>query len=266
MKIAAGCVRFFLTWFIVALFLLITSIASPLISDPFRRHRFYARIMSICSRIGIAMLGFRVRVNGLEGAFPGSSLVVSNHLSYTDIFLISSIYPSLFITSVEVRETFFLGAMSTLGGSIFVERRNRTSLMGDIEKVAETIRSGQRVVLFPEGTSSNGEEILPFKASLFAVAENSDVAVQPICISYKSINWRRIDPANRDRLYYYGDIEFFPHFLALPFMGSVDVEISFLEPIIPKCGGMETGMERKELARLCRERINAVYSAGIANE
>ncbi len=256
MRILIGVVRFFLAWIIVAAFILTTSIGSILIPDFAKRRRFYSSVMSRYCRIGIAVLGFRLMVSGLEKVKAGSSLVVSNHVSYTDIFLISSLCPSLFITSVEVQRTFFLGAITTLGGSIFVERRSRTRLADDIDKTANAIQSGQRVVLFPEGTTGNGDVILPFKASLFAVAEKGDVAVQPVCIKYSRINGEKIDKTNRDRLYYYGEIEFFPHFFMLPFIGSVEVELTFLDPV-----PQGSGLSRKDISKLCRERINAVYSA-----
>ena len=202
------------------------------------------------------MLGISVTVRGRDRAAASHALVVSNHLSYIDIFVISSLYPSLFITSVEVQRAFFLGTMATYGGSIFVERRSKSRLHHDIEQVAAAITIGQPVVLFPEGTTSNGDGLLPFKASLFSVAENATITTQPICIRYQSVGKKNITALNRDTVYYYGDIGFFSHFFGLPFRGGMQVEITFLAPISPKAD-----RTRKELCDHCRTEIEKVYLA-----
>jgi lyso-ornithine lipid O-acyltransferase len=181
----------------------------------------------------IALRIFGISVNAKNSPVDKNDLqkvlVISNHLSYLDIFILSSLFPSLYITSVEVQRMFFLGLMSRLGGSIFVERRSKTLLLNEIDRIASILKKGYTITLFPEGTSSNGEKVLPFKGALFSTAEKADVPVQPICIKYTRINGLPITEKNRDYAYYYGDLEFFPHLVKLFFVKNMKVDVTFLE-------------------------------------
>lgn len=85
------------------------------------------------------------------------------------------------------------------------------------------------VTLFPEGTSSNGENVLPFKGALFSTAEKAGVAIQRICIKYTEINRAPVTSKNRDCAFSYGDLEFFPYLLKLSFVRNVKVKVTFLE-------------------------------------
>ena len=87
------------------------------------------------------------------------------------------------------------------------------------------------MVLFPEGTSSNGDGVLKFKGAIFGAAAVSNAPVQPLCIRYRKVNSENVCHKNRDRIYYYGDISFFPHLLGLFSLKSIEVSLSILPAI-----------------------------------
>ena len=101
--------------------------------------------------------------------FDRNYFMVCNHMSYLDILILSTVRPAVFVTSVEMEKTFFLGDMAKLGGSFFVDRVNRRKMKAEVQALVDLLEQGFNVFIFPEGTSTNGEGVLPFKKSLFRV-------------------------------------------------------------------------------------------------
>lgn len=231
-------------------YIIISLVVDIIIRKETMKLKWLGRVTSIASSLALKILGIKVSVVN----FPRDKkeldkvFVISNHLSYLDILVYASVFRSLYITSVEVQNMFFLGLMSRLGGSFFVERRSKTKLLQEIDRIADIIKKGFTVTLFPEGTSSNGDSVLPFKGALFSAAEKANVAILPVCIQYQAINGQPITPSNRDLAYYYGDIEFFPHLMKLFFVKRIEVKVEFLEKIT------SGALERKEL-------VDSVYTA-----
>lgn len=201
--------------------------------DPFlRRKRLSKNIHNLAKRF-LKAFRMNVKISGLDTlkAFDGTPLlIVGNHVSYTDIVVLSALDELIFITSVEMGNNPFLGTLTRAGGCLYTNRKNPLSLMKEIERFSAVLASGFKVVLFPEGTSTNGDTVQDFRRSLFEIAARADSAVLPVCIKYKSLDGKEIDSSNRDDLYWYGDMTFAPHFMAL--LGkSIEVEVNFLEPI-----------------------------------
>lgn len=183
-------------------------------------------------------------------------LILCNHISYLDIFILSSFFPASFIASVdEVRNTFLLGKVTELSGGFFVERRSRSGLRAEIESISGMLKMGINVALFPEGTTSNGERVLPFKTPLISIAQKAEKDILPLCIKYRRINGEEINARNRDLIYYYGEMNFFEHFFDFLSVSSVDVELMMLESINPV-----SGASRKELAASAFSAISSAYS------
>ena len=193
------------------------------------------RLVTKYSRLALQALNTHVMVEGnpIFVRQRGNYLIVANHMSYFDILVLASIFPAVYITSVEVRDSFFLGRMAKFAGSIFIERRNKQNLDKEIEQVADILREGFNVVLFAEGTSTNGEQVLRFKNSFMRAAFEADVEFLPVCLQYLEINGKTFGPENRDLVCYYGDMQFFPHFNALLSLDSVTAAVHFLPPIAP---------------------------------
>lgn len=221
-----------------------------------KRQKRLALLQNISRWTGRAMkLGhFNIIIEGKENLpDDGKTLIVSNHLSYVDVFLLSQVCPSVFITSYEVRDAFFMGYLCKLGSTLFIDRRSRHGLLNEIEEISKTVNNGFPVIFFPEGTSSNGEDILPFKSSFMALAKSANVGITPICIKYETINNESISEKNRDKVFYYGDVSFFPQYPNLSLLKEVTVRLTVLPQLSPEM------YERKELAQKAREIIRESY-------
>ena len=137
-----------------------------------------------------------------EGPLPASGLVVSNHLSYFDILLHASAGPRIFVSKTEVRSWPMFGWLARCGGTIFIVRGTRSGAMEAAIGIEYALRSGMMVVLFPEGTSTDGTTLLPFHSFLFEPAVEAESLVTASALSYES------DGAEERDLCYYGDVNF----------------------------------------------------------
>jgi 1-acyl-sn-glycerol-3-phosphate acyltransferase len=179
--------------------------------------------------------------------------VISNHYSYTDVIALSSFLPSVFVTSRETESDPFLGYMAKVGGSLFVERRKRTSVQADIDQLRQVLAEGARIVVFPEGTSSDGRAMLPFKKSLLEAPIRSGAFVLPVCINYLQSNGQPWPGLERDVVCYHGDMLFFPHFKRFLKSHSMRIDVHVLE------GLATAGLDRKELSDLLQQKISSRF-------
>ncbi|MCB5252037.1 MAG: lysophospholipid acyltransferase family protein [Candidatus Cloacimonetes bacterium] len=218
--------------------------------DPtLKRQRQVRHNNHLCKKL-LKAFGIKLKVNHPErlAALKDSAyLMVSNHVSYTDIIVLASIEELVFITSVEMGNNPFLGSVTRLGGSLYTNRKQPVSLKKEIENFSRAIRQGFKVLLFPEATSTDGSTVREFKRSLFQIALDANCTILPVCIKYLTIDGQKIDDSNRDLVAWYGDMEFVPHFMKL--LGrKIEAEITILESIVQP--------EEKTRAELCM----AVYS------
>lgn len=183
--------------------------------------------------------------------------MVCNHMSYMDIVFLSSGEPASFVTSVEMKNTPFLGDLSSLGGSYFVERRDRTKVPGEVKDLARFLQQGFNVFVFPEGTSTDGMKILPFKKALFNAAIEAGKDVLPISLRYETIDGEPFSSKNKDRFCWYGDMPFAPHFLKVHGTQSMQVTVNYLEPI-----SVKEFTDRHQLAEKAYEQISQKYFEG----
>lgn len=220
------------------------------------RRAMRVRNTSFFSRLALALLGIRAHVDHGERlhANGGGRLIVSNHLSYIDVLIISSLVPSVFITSVELKRTFLLGALAWFGGCLFVERRNPSGLKQEIKDIAHVLDQGFSVVLFPEGTTSNGDCVRQFKNSLFDAAVSAGSDILPLCLRYTKINGESVTAGNRDDVFYYGGMTFFKHLPRLVSQKSINVDVIPLKTIAARAD-----VSRKELAAQAHDAISTAY-------
>jgi 1-acyl-sn-glycerol-3-phosphate acyltransferase len=237
-------------------FLIVSSVITMFVRSGQGRRFYLLRNASFFSRLALKLLGVRIHSKHHERLHRGMSamLLVSNHLSYVDILAISSLMPTVFITSVELKNTFFLGTLSKFGGSIFIERRKASGLKKEIETIVHALGHGFTVALFPEGTTSNGEYVQPFKNPLFESAIKSKCDILPLCLRYMKVNNRHITINSRDSIFYHGGVTLFRHFPRLLVLQSVDLEVRPLETI-----RVLAQDSRKELAARAHDAINAAY-------
>lgn len=163
-----------------------------------------------------------VRVNVI-GAPPASGIIVSNHLSYLDIFLASAAVPCVFVSKKEVRSYPLIGQAAALTGTIFIDRDRSARLQSIGAELEDTLRAGIPVCFFPEGTTSDGAGVLRFHAALFAPAVRLHVPITPTGITYSLPDGG--DPSQL--VAYWGEMKMLPHIFGLLTLPRIDATICF---------------------------------------
>lgn len=228
---ARGLVTFALMGTAILIFLGHGFLIRALTSDKIRRRRKLLRNIHYYSKLALKIM--RVEVIVRRGPRNGirNSLMVCNHMSYLDMIVLAASEPSVFVTSVDMGQVFFLGTMAEIGGSLFVERRHRLRIGHDISQIEEALAAGFDVTLFPEGTSGDGAGVLPFKRSLLTAALNSGTPVTPVTLKYFEVNGEPFSAGNHNLVCWYGDHSFFPHFFRLLSVRSVRAKITYGTPV-----------------------------------
>lgn len=237
---------FFLSLIIYSLYGLSFARARPLLT----------RLVSITGRIGLKIMGIKVDHNELLVNPMENFLIVSNHLSYVDVLVISSFFPSCFVTSKEMKETFFLGQICLLGGCLFVDRKVRSNIHNEVRDLTRALNSGLNVAIFPEAASTDGSSLKSFKRPLFQAAIDSEAKVLPLCLNYKSIDSENITAQNRGLIFWYDDTPFLNHILKLFAQKNIVVELIALP--VQKAHEFPG---KVELAGKCHELIKSHYHA-----
>jgi 1-acyl-sn-glycerol-3-phosphate acyltransferase len=168
---------------------------------------------TVLQRIGMEVMA--------EGHPPWHGLMVSNHLSYLDVLAYASTMPCTFVAKREVREWPVFGAFATMAGTIYVDRERRSANDGAARLIEETLAAGVPVVLFPEGTSSDGSRVLPFHSSFFEPAIRAGVSVTAAAVGYAS------STAEEAALAYHGDDVFGTHLVRTLGLRGLKARVAF---------------------------------------
>lgn len=211
------------------------------------------RMSQIHCRWGLQILKIKLEYAVQVHAPQTSALVVSNHLSYLDVLVMMSIKPCAYVTSVEIKETFLLGHLAQLFGCIFVERRNRSNIDHEIYTITDALLAERSVCIFPEATSTNGDDVLSFKKSLFKSAVDSKHPVRLMCIQYFHKTGRNLSTKERDGVCWYGDAGFFSHLWASMCLDGFRAKLSDLDTL----SGTENN--RDQLCEKSHKIIRAAY-------
>ena len=158
-------------------------------------------------------------------------LYISNHLSYLDVIIYSTYFPSLFVTSKEIKETPFLGQVCTMAACFFVERRNKKNLIREINALTSLLEKKIPVMIFPEATSTDGSSVLPFKSPLFKACVKKETPILPFSLNYKKIDQNPFDLSNRNIVCWYGDMPFLPHLWNMLRCRSIEATIVVSAPL-----------------------------------
>jgi 1-acyl-sn-glycerol-3-phosphate acyltransferase len=199
-------------------------------------------------------LGIGIVCHG-RPARRGRVLFVANHVSWADIPVLGARIRAAFVAKSEVGGWGMVGWLATLARTVYVERGRRSSTGEQRDAITERLARGDSLILFPEGTNSDGTRVLPFKTSLFAVADgHDDVVIQPVTIAYTRVNGLPVTRERLPDLAWIGDTELMPHALAFMRLGKVRAEIIF-HPVVRRADFAD----RKALARHCEAVIATGY-------
>lgn len=183
------------------------------------------------------LLHIRIHIRGDIATAP--ALLVANHVSWVDISLLGAFAPLCFVAKDDVVGWPVFGALARAQQSIFVNRKRRMGVRKVNLEIADRLINGQSVVLFPEGTTGDGNRLLPFFTSHFAATRDvmqrncdiSHVAVQPVSIAYHRRHGMVMDRNARSSIAWYGDMSLLPHLWGLLKGGPVDAIVTFCEPV-----------------------------------
>jgi len=211
-----------------------------------------------CARI----LGFRLIVHG-SPATNGPVLFVANHSSYLDVTTLGSVIRGSFIAKSEVGSWPLFGLLAKLQRTVFIERKTRTTVGRQRDEIGRRLEEGRDLILFPEGTSSDGNRTLPFKTALFAVAsvrpDGRPLTIQPVSVAATRLDGMPMGVFGRPLYAWYGDMDLAPHLWTLMRSGPITVEIDFHEPVT-----IDGFSSRKALAEHCRRTIEVGVSRAIS--
>lgn len=212
---------------------------------------FLPRIFHIVS---CRLFGLRCVIRGdmIKGR---QVLYVGNHLSYLDIPAMGCHFYGSFIAKSDVADWFLFGLLAKLSRTLFISR-NRAHAAWTKEQFSRALEEGRPLVLFAEGTSSNGAQILPFKSSLFESVlkhEGDSILIQPFTLGIEEVDGHPLrTDADRDRYAWYGDMELEPHLWAFAKSRGATLSLTFHAPQSPA-----SFANRKELAKACHEAVAA---------
>ncbi|MEP9372088.1 lysophospholipid acyltransferase family protein [Mesorhizobium sp. KR1-2] len=222
------------------------------------------RIRRWCNGLILRALGFRVHVTG-EISKSRPLLVAANHVSWTDVMVLGSFNDVAFIAKSEMARWPLIGGLTRLQGCIFVERDRKRKSGEQANEIASRLASGDAMVLFAEGTTGDGNLLLPFKSTLFgaanlALAEGGadKVFIQPVAISYTRLHGLPMGRQHRAIAAWIGDQDLVPHIKDLLAEGAIDVEVHFGEPL-----EFSAGSSRKETARAVEEHVRAMMQQAL---
>lgn len=208
------------------------------------------RMIRRWGRLCLPVMGVRVRV---EGTPPSGCLLVCNHLGYLDIPVLASQVPTIFVSKAEVANWPLMGPVARSAGTVFVRREQKRQLVETAARIAEELELGSSVVLFPEGTSSGGEQVLPFRASLLDPAARGGLPVAYAALRYLSP--KGFPPAS-EAICWWRDMPFGSHVLGLLRLPTIRAEIRFgADPLV--------GRDRKDLAQRLWEAIRAQFKPSV---
>ena len=206
-------------------------------------------------RLLIWLLSIKIEYEGNFKNSTSCNLFVSNHISYLDIPILGSMFPLRFVAKSEVKHWPILGFLSKLASTFFINRVRSDSLFQK-NKIFNLLSKGIKLLIFPEGTTSDGNRVLPFKSSLFSALENKNFIIQPLIIIYSNLNGMPINRWLRPIIAWYGDMELRPHLSILKNIKSINVKIIYLKPV-----NTMNFSNRKELCNHLERQIHEAYSA-----
>lgn len=210
------------------------------------------QLVRLACRSTLRAAGLKLSVEGEP--MPRSGAIVSNHVSWMDIFVLNAVHRIFFVAKSEVRSWPMIGLVARAVGTVFI-RRSALDASNQVDTILERVSLGDRLLFFPEGTSTDGQRVLPFKSTLFAAFFGEDLKdalwVQPVTLNYRA-------PEGRDPTFYawWGDTGFAEHLVAiLAHAETGDVRAVFHPPL-----KVSDFKDRKVLAKRAEELVRSGLS------
>lgn len=253
----------FRTLFFLLVFLPILIIIIPLQALVLAlRLPFWNVLPRFFHRVGCTFLGLRVSLIG-KPATGRATLLVSNHISWTDIVAIGSVADVTFVAKREVGEWFFVGMMARLQRTIFVDRTRRSEAGRTAQQMGQHMAGGNAVLLFAEGQSDIGTHVLPFRSALVGAAQHamieagaSDVMIQPLTIAYTRLQGLPVSRNERSLIAWIKSKSVKQNIIEILSGPVKDVTVAFGEPM-----PLSEDADRKAVTRKAENQVRAMLVA-----
>lgn len=181
----------------------------------------------------------------IDGEFPGSgTLLVSNHISWLDIIVIGQYLPAHFVAKSDISSWPVIGYLARQGGTIFIRRGDKQHIRITAEKMVDLLKQNSNIIAFPEGTTTKGDDVLNFHASLFQPALSTESLVQPMALQYQG--------AAKELAPFVGDDGFVPHLIKMLTLDKIEVKLSFL-PMINSLGKKRNELSLETRGMICEK-------------
>jgi 1-acyl-sn-glycerol-3-phosphate acyltransferase len=247
---------------VLACFLVLTVVLLPiqallvLVARPLARRlaRLYWLSLARIIRLGISVRG--------HPPDRGPALLVANHISWLDVIALGAVVEAAFIAKSEVARWPLIGLLARTGRTLFIDRSRRTDTARAVAAIRARFAAGEMLVLFAEGTSSDGHRVLRFRTPLLAAAAQpagQPLAVIPVSITALSLGGLPLCRRTMPMVAWYGDMPFAGHLWELLKRGPVEMEIRFHDPIAPN-----RLADRKQLTRCCEAAVRAGWQEAVA--
>ena len=236
---------------IVAAFFIRTNIVRLFKKDSTDRFRSLAALTRCYSRKVMKLFCVNISVIDAAELFNSAPcLIVSNHLSYLDVLILTSVKPTLFLSHKGIEREPIIGTLAACGGTVFVDKSAKANLMFEMMQLADILEGGNSLTLFPEGATGDGEMVRPFHSAFIEAAVRAGTSVLPVCLQYCRINGSPVTKENKNLIFIYGEMPFLPHIWALfKNLKTLDVTIKVFDRI------PSIGRSRKEIAQCARDVI-----------
>ncbi|WP_298955411.1 lysophospholipid acyltransferase family protein [uncultured Methylobacterium sp.] len=260
-----------MTRFGAALRLVLYAFAFLILVGPHRlslsvgRGRLAGHLPVLLHRLFLRLFGVRVTVLGTPPAAGEAALVLANHVSWLDIPVLGALRPLSFVAKSEIAGWPVIGHLAKLQRTVFIDRARRRHTATVNAEMSRRLAAGDAVVLFAEGTTGDGNRLLPFRTSLVGAARAAlteggldRVRLQPLCIAYVRRHGLPFTRAERPDIAWYGDMELAPHLATFLARGPVDALVIWGEPV-----AFAAGSDRKVATALAEASIRRAMQAAV---
>jgi len=244
---------------VIALFLILLILSNLVFFIPlkyleakFNINRYSHFFIRLVSKLSLRLL--RIEYKSYGTPMKENGCVVSNHISWLDIFSLSSTQNIVFVSKSDLKTWFGIGALAKIVGVLFINR-DKSKIIANNQSFKDRLLSGEKLLFFPEGTSSDGLQVLPFKSTLFQAVIDADRALQNLYVQSVTIRYRA--PNNEDERFFgwWGDISFKDHlFLILSNNKGGKIDLFFHKP--HKVSGFK---DRKEMSAFLEKEVASAF-------
>ena len=206
---------------------------------------------------------FGIKINKFGVPDRKKTVFISNHTSYLDILILGSNVEGLFVAKSEISNWPVINKLCNLANTIFISRKKIFSTKNQIKIINNRLKAGYNIILFPEGTSNDGNKVLPFKSSLFSITEfpdNKNFRIQPVSITYSRLDGIPLSRIFKPFFAWYGNMELLPHAWKLLGIGNCEINLHYHKSL-----KFDEFSSRKEFSNHCYKIISNQVSIDFSN-